>query len=691
MSDLSRTFQKNNLIRAWKWLNTNPSYQYKNFFRDTYSAYATNFEGNIVELMGKLTSRVYMPTKPSILLQPKTSCTTRKITLLSIEDQIVYQALINIVAEKVNSKFKKRYLKTTFGNLYAGKNRTFFYRKWDNCFKEYNKTIKKTYKSGYNFIASFDLTACYDTIDHKVLAFRLEQLGLEKEFVNFLLDLLCKWSSNTEIYKSHGIPQGPMSSGFLAEIILSHFDEKWEKIMKKDVFYFRYVDDIKILGKSEGTLTKMLAELDYYSKQIGLFPQSSKIEVKEIENINEEINNISPIQHQILASKVTKNNKEIEKELFSTIKNGKVIDKTKFKMLLANVNHDAKISRKLLNTLLHNPQYFYNIGRYFENYPRKISDGIIKLLLEQLNKEESYQITNATLIDSIVNNISKKNNDAIKYYVMSKWNNRDKEKLNPYFRYIVVKYLLINNCFNFKKLHDFLTNEKDWWVKKSILKYIDINTYGTPSYLSIMRECLDNENPDISLSATKEILENDLAINSPYTSINYLAQKTLKFAGIINRSSSRPSTIGHCFSFICSKKIPVFNWKKVFGKNHKDAEIKMIRAYTYVQNDMSAFINILDTFNDILIDKLFDHDKSIGSYTLGKPGSILSSTGSRFENKYPNFFKMCKTIHDKRLECDLSHPVIKKTKKYTKPIEYKYIFSVRNIIYNGICELISKW
>lgn len=686
-----RVYSKDNLARAWKWINSNKEAKYKNYFRDSYTAYAISFQENIIDLCDRLKNDKYIPTAPSKVLLPKSSFITRPFTLLTIEDQIVYQAFINVIAENYSQKAKHRYNKTIFGNMYAGKRSVFFYRKWNLGYANFNKALKNAYKSGYKYIASFDLTACYDSIDHKVLATLLKKYRLDKEFIDKLLNLLSKWSTNRNIYKSHGIPQGPMASGILSEIILSYFDESYEKLNKSDEMkYFRYVDDIKLLARDELSLKRMLARLDYNCKQVGLFPQSSKIEIHKIEAIDNEIKNISLIDEEVSNFKIKGDYKRIQKELVKLIKSGKVSDLTRFKMYLSNVKPNAKLSNKLLDILDNNPQLYEQISNYFRNYTTKIPDKILERLITEFKKPEIYQIVNAYLIDVIKNNLSNYNKQKLTKFVQKRWKERNRKQLNPVYRKVIISYLLENNLIKYKDIKQLIIDEKDWWVKKTIIKFVDLEFIGEPSYVELNKILLTDKCADISLMAVHEIIKNNCKIGSSYSSINYIGQKALKFAGIITRSSRRPSLVGDLLNFICNKKLPKADWKKIFGKEHDTAENKIVRAYAYVQNDMSAFVNIIDSFNDFLLSKLYLHDTTLGTYNLGKIGAVTNNKGTRLEMQYPDLFLLCREIHSKRLECDLSHPIIKNTKKYTKPIEYKYIYKVRKILYDGYKEIIEK-
>lgn len=688
MAELNKAFSKSNLELAWRWINSNPSYQYKNYFRDSYSSYNITLDANITELSKRLKEGVYKPDKPTLLLLPKNEISTRPYTLLTVEDQIVYQALVNIVAERFYKKLKKNYNILTFGNLYAGKRSAFFYRKWEFGFQSFNKAVRETFNEGNRCIASFDLTACYDTIDHNVLGFLLEKGGMEKEFINFLNTLLKTWSSNVEIYKGHGIPQGPLSSGLLAEVMLSYFDEKYIKINKGDIQYLRYVDDIKLLANDEKSLMRMLSRLDYYCKQIGLFPQSSKIQIKRVSDINDEILSLSNLGMEIKLNKLL-NKQKLISGFKCTYSGSKVLNKTKFKMYLSSIAPNAVISNKIIDILSKNPQFFQEISNYFNRYSRRISDKVVDNVIKELERPEAYQVVTASMIDAIAYNVSDESQNKILELCKKRWSK--KNQLNPQLSYTIAKVLLIYQKFKYRDIKGHLFTEQNWWIKKSLLKYIDIDQYGTASYMKIIRNYLESDIIELNIAAVNEILEKDLDIDFDMSSVNYKAQMMLKKAGLINRSASRPSTISDCLKTIVSQNIKTMNWKYIFGTEHRAAENKMMRAKTYATTDMSAFVNISDTFNDLLLKQIFLKDGTIGAYQLGNIGGVLNNSGTKLKKKYPEVFNYCKTIHDLRLECDLSHTIVKKTKKYTNPIPYKTIYKIRPLLNKALIELENLW
>jgi retron-type reverse transcriptase len=260
MTDLARVRQLGNLRLAWERIRSNPERKYKDYFRSQYTAFALADEEHLKELRRKLVRGIYQAQPACKILQPKPSGILRPITLLTIEDQIVYQAFANIVGEALHPHVRHRYKTQVFGHLFAGPTNTWFYKKWSEGYAAFNDAARDAFSHGYTWTASFDLTAFYDSIDHHVLRQMLASVGLEHEFCVTFTDMLEQWTAtNTKIVHHHGIPQGPISSGIISEVVLKYFDDK--QLTRPDVRYFRYVDDIRLFAKRENHLRQALVRL----------------------------------------------------------------------------------------------------------------------------------------------------------------------------------------------------------------------------------------------------------------------------------------------------------------------------------------------------------------------------------------------------------------------------------------------
>ena len=182
MKCLDQFLNLDNLRRAWRWIQSNPAPSYKNYFRSLYANYATAEGELLAGLHDRLKRGVFQPAHACKVYFPKASGGLRPYTLLTVEDQIVYQAFANVIADRFLPEIRKCYMGEVFSHLYAGPTSSFFYRKWEHGFGAFNKAQRKAFKDGLRFTARFDLTACYDSLDHNVLKYFLGDLGCDQDF-----------------------------------------------------------------------------------------------------------------------------------------------------------------------------------------------------------------------------------------------------------------------------------------------------------------------------------------------------------------------------------------------------------------------------------------------------------------------------------------------------------------------------
>jgi hypothetical protein len=684
-ADLKAAFVRSNLLLVWRWLNTSPNIEYKNYFRSLYQSYALSLDENISKLNDDLLGYRYRPEHATKLYIPKKSGILRPYSLLKLNDQLVYLALISIVAEKLYKKAKKNYNKSVFGHLYAGKKSNFFYLRWSDGYVNFNRSINHAFKDGYKWAASFDLTAYYDSIDHKVLCHFLEKIGLTKEFNEFLTNCLEKWTASNEnrIYHGHGIPQGPMASGLLSEVILQHFDE--HKSLKKSIKYFRYVDDIRILGKTETDVRKALLQLDYVSKEVGLFPQSGKINIHKIIDIEEEIKSIS-LPPEPIDFTLTVDQTEVIERINNLSKGNKVDQETRFKYVLAHALPNQKLALKLLSILDKSPHLYQSILRHFSKYP-KLSKLASEKLLSLLMKEQLYEeVTAAYLLVSLNKVHTKVKGDFIEYCI--KLHKKRKNISSPNLRSIVFVWLLNDRFFKFSEINTIYTATKEWWLINNSLEYLDIDEFGEPSYQSLLNSLIKSNSFEIAIKAAFLLASKSLKVTTKIKDINDAAQIILKKTGLISKTSLTKSNISLRISNITGISLPDKNWKDFLKKNYLNCERISVILVGYYNTDATAFINQFDVLNDHICQGLFSKDGRLGTYTLGSIGSILSTT-SRFASFYPKYFALCHAIHELRYESELSHPKIKRTSKLTRRIKHSEIRKLIPLINGGFQEITS--
>lgn len=686
--DLNKAFSESNINLAWKWINSNTEKLYKNYFRDLYKSFALSYSENITEISKELKKGTYEPSLAIKVILPKKSGILRPYTLLSVKDQIVYQALMNVIAEKMYPQVKASYLKDSFGHLYAGGKSEFFYKKWTYCYKAFNNEVTKSFNDGYKYTATFDLTACYDTIDHKVIEHFLLEIGFDREFTQFLIKCLVSWTAlqPDTIYLGHGIPQGPLSSGFLSEVVLKQFDKK-SNYKGLDIGYYRYVDDIRLMAKEEIPLRKALIKLDRISKNIGLFPQTNKINIHEITNIDIEIKDLSmpdmDPDELIDQSKVSKRLKELTKD-------NKIKDETKFKYILAHAMPNSKLNSKIFIILDKYPHLYTSILNYFSHYkifPKTVSKKIQSLLLKSIGLYE--ELTAYFLRISFGKIHPTIQSDFVD--VCDKLWETESTITSKNLRLMLLVWRINNKVVKYSELEKIIQNE-DWWIIQGLMEYIDIDLYGKPTYSQLINNLLTHDNFEVAIKSSYYAIQQDVDVTKRIIDINKSAQIPLRSVQKIGKSIVKSDLITKCLEFILDTKLDnTINWKKVItdAKYLKSCESQVFQSKAYSQTDPSALINSLDVFNDVLVHYLFEHTTGFNQCEIGKIGSVLHAPTGGFATAYPKFYKLCKTIHELRLESDLSHPKVKGTIKPTRRIRFIEIKKLKKTLTEGYKEYIN--
>ena len=270
-----------NLELAWRRIVTGRNMQYKRFFRPIYMAYEVAHRDNIGRLQQRLDGS-WRPTHPTKIFLPKPSGLQRPISLLGLEDQIVLQAVANIFAAKLYARRKRVEGNVVFSNLLGEPSSSvFFLEDWHQTYAGFQTRCLHHYRDGYRWVAHFDLAAFYDTVSHNLLIRRVSPRGADERIWNRVRGWLSAWStSDIRATIQHGIPQGPIASDFLAECLLLPLDEA---MMRQGVRYVRYVDDIRIFGRSMIETQGAALRLDVLCRDLGLIPQATKFSIEEAE------------------------------------------------------------------------------------------------------------------------------------------------------------------------------------------------------------------------------------------------------------------------------------------------------------------------------------------------------------------------------------------------------------------------
>jgi len=149
---------KKNIKLAFIRLKTAQNIQYKNYYRGLFQAYELAEDDNIANLSDRLLGGSYKPIDSVRLYLPKYSGLHRPISLLYLDDLIVYQAIANIIANKIDKTRTKVENINVFSNLINRdpSSQIFFLQKWQEGYKLFISKIKSinVYSNFYSCTSS---------------------------------------------------------------------------------------------------------------------------------------------------------------------------------------------------------------------------------------------------------------------------------------------------------------------------------------------------------------------------------------------------------------------------------------------------------------------------------------------------------------------------------------------------------
>lgn len=121
---------------------------------------------------------------------------------------------------------------------------------------------------GTQYCLKLDAKKFYPSINHDILKMKYRRLFKDNDLLWLLDEIIDSTPGET------GIPIGNYLSQYSGNFYLSSFDH-WIKEVKGIKYYFRYMDDIVILGSNKEELHNLMKEIDKY------FKIKLKLKVKE--------------------------------------------------------------------------------------------------------------------------------------------------------------------------------------------------------------------------------------------------------------------------------------------------------------------------------------------------------------------------------------------------------------------------
>jgi hypothetical protein len=219
---------------------------------------------------------------------PKTNFATRPAIEVNLVDRVIYQAYVDFIADKLDKKLNNQVY--SFRVNTSKNNYEYFFHYSIEQWKKYVYQSKSKLCEEKPYLVVADLTTFFESINLEYLEKHLNKLliyqftedekSVYKKVIANIKNLLSEWNNSKDVHI--GIPQNRDASSFLANLFLSNVDEQMIN-SNGHKFYYRYMDDIRIVCNSKYEARKALYDLSITMREIGLNLNSSKSEIIHFE------------------------------------------------------------------------------------------------------------------------------------------------------------------------------------------------------------------------------------------------------------------------------------------------------------------------------------------------------------------------------------------------------------------------
>jgi hypothetical protein len=223
--------------------------------------------GDSVNLLATVAARLADagPFDPTTTVDvPKTPFLSRPGDLLTIEDRIAYHAAAGSLVDRIESLLGPEVFSAR-----AAHDPRYLLRSGTDQWLAWLLDVKKDIESGYAWMVKTDISAYFETIQHRSLFADVDALGPDPAVATSLKRMLGTWAT----VPGRGLPQGPDASRVLANLYLVPVDQ----VMTSGAWrYSRFMDDIRILGRSRREAVDGMRQLQRECRLRGLMLSADK-------------------------------------------------------------------------------------------------------------------------------------------------------------------------------------------------------------------------------------------------------------------------------------------------------------------------------------------------------------------------------------------------------------------------------
>lgn len=416
-------FTEQNFRIAWNQCRKFNYNNYNNFgLRGELEFYDRHIETIIKDIIIRIQSNLFVFSHRYIVYIPKDNGLLRRISITTLEDQLVMQVILNAIGYKIDKKF----IKTSYANRMEkkkGKLSTYIFKPYYKQFNKFINSVIYSIERGYEWICETDITAYFDTISHiKLENMLIENLNIQETQTRYMKQLIMDFvrkdvlENGDKRTSERGIPQSMPISSFIGNLYLNDVD--YEMMKNQDILYFRYADDIRILGKSKKSVEDALLYLQKSLLLRDLYINGLKTQVYKVDlnTINKE--KLKSLQKQKLSIEtVTENDFEDVKNLRNSsftekdINNIRIDNFNELERMIKRKNkliknylikkNEKKNFKYIQEIISESPKHYYLV-QSIKKYRNKISISMLNEIYTNLI-ESPYEVISAQGIGDILN------------------------------------------------------------------------------------------------------------------------------------------------------------------------------------------------------------------------------------------------------------------------------------------------